>query len=63
MERSRVNDFLHKVARQLANRTNVFEDLSNFKERVAGTRSISINRQNSKHNHIKLQEYVEYEST
>ena len=47
MERSRVNDFLHKVAKQLANRTNVFEDLSNFKERAAGTGSRTLNRQNT----------------
>jgi hypothetical protein len=39
--------------RQLANRTNVFEDLTNFKEEIARTKSGSVNRQNSKHNYIK----------
>jgi len=33
-ERNRVNDILHETAKQLANRTNIFEDLSNFKERI-----------------------------
>jgi len=61
-ERNRINDILHKIAKQLANRTNVFEDLKNFKERVAGTKSRSMNRQNSKHDYIRLQKYVEYKS-
>jgi len=47
-ERKRVNDILHKIAKQLANRTNIFEDLHNFKERIAKTKSRSMNRQNSK---------------
>jgi len=46
----------------LANRTNVFEDLHNFKERTAKTKSRSVNRQNSKHDYIKLQKYIEYKS-
>lgn len=62
-ERNRVNDTIHKIAKQLANRTNVFEDLHNFKERIAETKSRSINRQNSKHDYIKLQKYIEYKST
>lgn len=61
-EKNRVDDLLHKISRQLANRTNVFECLRNFKERVAGTKSRSMNRQNSKHDYIKLQKYVEYKS-
>jgi len=61
-EESRVDDLLHKAARQLANRTNIFEDLRGFKENVAGTKSRSMNRQNSKHDYIKLQRYVEYKS-
>jgi len=61
-ERNRINDILHKIAKQLANRTNIFEDLSNFKENVARTKSRSMNRQNSKHNYITLQKYVEYKS-
>jgi IS605 OrfB family transposase len=46
-EKSRVDDLLHKAARQLANRTNIFEDLRGFKENVARTKSRSMNRQNS----------------
>ncbi|MEM3833032.1 MAG: transposase [Thermoprotei archaeon] len=61
-ERNRVNDALHKLAKQLSGRTNVFEGLKGFKERVARTKSRSMNRQNSKHNYIKLQRYVEYKS-
>ncbi|MEM0489428.1 MAG: transposase [Candidatus Bathyarchaeia archaeon] len=61
-ERNRVDDALHKLAKQLSNRTNIFEDLRGFKERVARTKSRSMNRQNSKHNYIKLQKYVEYKS-
>jgi len=61
-EKNRVNDLLHKIAKQLANRTNVFEDLINFKERIARTKSKSMNRQNSKHDYIKLQRYIEYKS-
>lgn len=61
-EKNRVDDFLHKISKQLSNRTNVFEDLKNFKERVARTKSRSVNRQNSKHDYIKLQKYVEYKS-
>ena len=61
-ERNKVNDALHKIAKQLASRTNIFEDLTNFKERIANTRSRSLNRQNSKHDYIKLQKYVEYKS-
>ncbi|MEM3833613.1 MAG: transposase [Thermoprotei archaeon] len=61
-ERNRVNDALHKLAKQLSDRTNVFEDLKNFKERIARTKSRSMNRQNSKHDYIKLQKYVEYKS-
>jgi putative transposase len=61
-ERNRVNDHLHKIAKQLANQTNIFEDLTNLKERVARTKSRSMNRQNSKHDYIKLQKYVEYKS-
>ncbi|MEM3334292.1 MAG: transposase, partial [Thermoplasmata archaeon] len=34
-EKNRVNDILHKLAKQLSDRTNVFEDLKNFKEKVA----------------------------
>ncbi|MEM0179228.1 MAG: zinc ribbon domain-containing protein, partial [Fervidicoccaceae archaeon] len=49
-------------ARQLSGRTNIFEDLKNFKERVARTKNRSMNRQNSKHDYIKLQKYVEYKS-
>lgn len=61
-EKNRVNYALHKIAKQLANRTNIFEDLKNFKEKVARTKSRSRNRQNSKHDYIKLQKYVEYKS-
>ncbi|MEM3832144.1 MAG: zinc ribbon domain-containing protein [Thermoprotei archaeon] len=61
-ERNRVDDALHKLAKQLSNRTNVFEDLRGFKERIARTKSRSMNRQNSKHDYIKLQKYVEYKS-
>jgi len=61
-EKNRVNDLLHKTAKQLSNRTNIFEDLNNFKERIARTKSRSMNRQNSKHDYIKLQKYVEYKS-
>ncbi|MEM3832515.1 MAG: transposase [Thermoprotei archaeon] len=61
-EKNRVNDVLHKLAKQLSNRTNIFEDLTNFKERVARTKSRSMNRQNSKHDYIKLQKYVDYKS-
>ncbi|MEM0003011.1 MAG: IS200/IS605 family accessory protein TnpB-related protein, partial [Thermoproteota archaeon] len=61
-ERNRVNDVLHKLVKQLSNRTNIFEDLRNFKERIARTKSRSMNRQNSKHDYIKLQRYVEYKS-
>ena len=61
-ERKRVDDILHKIAKQLADQTNIFEGLTNFKEGVAKTRSRSVNRQNSKHNYIKLQKYVEYKS-
>ena len=61
-EKNRVNDILHKLAKQLSDRTNVFEDLKNFKEKVARTKSRSMNRQNSKHDYIKLQKYVEYKS-
>jgi len=61
-ERNRVNDALHKLAKQLSDRTNVFEDLTNLKERIARTRIRSVNRQNSKHNYIMLQKYVEYMS-
>ncbi|MEM3832417.1 MAG: zinc ribbon domain-containing protein [Thermoprotei archaeon] len=61
-ERNRVDDALHKLAKQLSGRTNVFEDLRGFKERVARTKSRSMNRQNSKHDYIKLQKYVEYKS-
>jgi len=53
---------LHKLTKQLANRTAIFEELTNFKERVANTRSRSLNRQNSKHDYIKLQKYVEYKA-
>ena len=61
-EKNRVNDILHKLAKQLSDRTNVFEDLKNFKEKIARTKSRSMNRQNSKHDYIKLQKYVEYKS-
>ncbi|MEM2428731.1 MAG: zinc ribbon domain-containing protein, partial [Candidatus Bathyarchaeia archaeon] len=61
-ERNRVNDVLHKLAKQLSNRTNIFENLKGFKDRVARTKSRSMNRQNSKHDYIKLQKYVEYKS-
>jgi putative transposase len=61
-ERNRVNDILHETAKQLANRTNIFEDLSNFKERITRTKSRNLNRQNAKQNYIKLQKYVEYKS-
>ncbi|MEM3809494.1 MAG: zinc ribbon domain-containing protein, partial [Thermoproteota archaeon] len=61
-ERNRVNDALHKLTKRLSDRTNVFEDLRNFKERIARTKSRSMNRQNSKHDYIKLQKYVEYKS-
>ncbi|MEM3229030.1 MAG: zinc ribbon domain-containing protein, partial [Fervidicoccaceae archaeon] len=61
-ERNRIDDALHKLARQLSGRTNIFEDLKNFKERVARTKNRSMNRQNSKHDYIKLQKYVEYKS-
>jgi transposase, IS605 OrfB family, central region len=61
-EKNRVNDTLHKIAKQLANQTNIFEDLTSFKERVVSTRSRSLNRQNSKHDYIKLQKYIEYKS-
>lgn len=61
-EMNRVNDLLHKTAKQLADRTNVFEDLKCFKERVARTKSRSMNRQNAKHNYITLQKYIEYKS-
>ena len=61
-ERERVNDHLHKIAKQLANQTNIFEDLTNLKERAARTKSRSMNKQNSKHGYIKLQKYVEYKS-
>ncbi|MGB9727414.1 MAG: RNA-guided endonuclease InsQ/TnpB family protein [Nitrososphaeria archaeon] len=61
-EKNRVNDLLHKMSKRLASRTNIFEDLSNFKERVARTKSKRMNRQNSKHNYIMLQKYTEYKS-
>jgi putative transposase len=61
-EKNRINDILHKIAKQLSNRTNIFEDLNNFKERIARTKSRSMNRQNSKHDYIKLQKYIEYKS-
>ncbi|MEM0358474.1 MAG: zinc ribbon domain-containing protein [Candidatus Hadarchaeales archaeon] len=61
-ERNRVEDALHKLAKRLSGRTNVFEDLRNFKERVARTKSRNVNRQNSKHDYLKLQRYVEYKS-
>lgn len=61
-ERKRVDDILHKIAKRLADQTNILEGLTKFKERVAKTRSRSVNRQNSKHNYIKLQKYVEYKS-
>ncbi|MBO3767763.1 MAG: transposase, partial [Candidatus Brockarchaeota archaeon] len=61
-ERNRVNDALHKLTKRLSDRTNVFEDLRNFKERIARTKSRSMNRQNSKHDYIKLQKYVDYKS-
>jgi putative transposase len=61
-EKNRVNDILHKISKQLSNRTNIFEDLNNFKERVTRTASKSVNRQNAKHDYIKLQKYIEYKS-
>lgn len=61
-EKNRVKNALHKLANELSNSTNIFEDLRHFKERVARTKSRSINRQNSKHNYIMLQRYVEYKS-
>ncbi|MEM2582008.1 MAG: zinc ribbon domain-containing protein [Candidatus Caldarchaeum sp.] len=61
-ERNWADDVLHKLAKRLSDRTNVFEDLRNFKERIARTKSRSINRQNSKHDYIKLQRYVVYKS-
>ncbi|MEM3185110.1 MAG: zinc ribbon domain-containing protein [Conexivisphaerales archaeon] len=61
-EKNRVNDALHKLAKKLSYRTNVFEDLRNFKEKIARTKSRSMNRQNSKHDYIKLQKYVDYKS-
>lgn len=61
-ESNRVDDLLHKTAKQLANRTNIFEDLKGFKERIARTKSKSMNRQNAKHDYIKLQKYIEYKS-
>ncbi|MEM3806810.1 MAG: transposase [Thermoproteota archaeon] len=61
-ERNRVNDALHKLTKRLSDRTNIFEDLRNFKERIARTKSRSMNRQNSKHDYIKLQKYVDYKS-
>jgi putative transposase len=33
-EKNRINDILHKISKQLSNRTNIFEDLNNFKERL-----------------------------
>lgn len=57
-----VNNLPHKITKQLTNQTNIFEDLANFKERVIGTKSGSMNRQNTKYNYIKLQKYVEYRS-
>ncbi|MEM2514607.1 MAG: zinc ribbon domain-containing protein, partial [Candidatus Bathyarchaeia archaeon] len=48
-ERNRVEDTLHKLAKQLSNRTNILENLKGFKDRVARTKSRSMNRQNSKH--------------
>ncbi|MEM3241579.1 MAG: hypothetical protein QXK57_01010 [Conexivisphaerales archaeon] len=53
-EKNRVNNILHKLANQLSDRTNVFEDLRNFKGKIARTKSRSMNRQNSKHDYIKL---------
>jgi putative transposase len=61
-EKNRINDILHKISKQLSNRTNIFEDLKSFKERVARTKSRSMNRQNAKHDYIKLQKYIEYKS-
>jgi putative transposase len=61
-EKNRINDILHKIAKQLSNRTNIFEDLNNFKERVTRTKNRSMNRQNSKHDYMKLQKYIEYKS-
>jgi len=58
-EKNRINDILHKISKQLSNRTNIFEDLKSFKERVARTKSRSMNRQNAKHDYIKLQKYIE----
>ena len=61
-EKNRINDILHKISKQLSNRTNIFENLKSFKERVARTKSRSMNRQNAKHDYIKLQKYIEYKS-
>jgi putative transposase len=61
-EKNRINDILHKISKQLSNRTNIFEDLKDFKEKVTRTKSRSMNRQNSKHDYIKLQKYIEYKS-
>ncbi len=61
-ERRRVHDELHKITKGLSNRTNVFEGLKGFKERVARTKSKSVNRQNSKHDYLTLMEYVEYKA-
>ena len=62
-EKNRVNDILHKVAEQLADRTIISENLRDFKERIADTTSRTLNRQNSKHDYyIKLQRYVEYKA-
>jgi len=61
-EKNRVRDVLHELAKGLSNRTNIFEDLEGLKEKVARTKSRSMNRQNSKHNYIMLQKFVEYKS-
>ncbi|PUA33828.1 MAG: hypothetical protein B9J98_02515 [Candidatus Terraquivivens tikiterensis] len=59
-EKNKMKDVLHKIAKKLSNRTNVFEDLKSFKEKVARTKSRRMNRQNSKHDYITLQKIVEY---